>query len=1520
MKRSNFTFLFLFALLSFASTNLSGQACATYLNVTVDGATCSAIIDGGVLPDAATGVTLYAPGLPAAGSGVQIGVPFPVNGLAGQIKYEPTLSGGALCWGYVNLEYKDVPEIDPTVQTICCGQEVDDYWPKFSLSAITAGGCYADIYNVQSKVSKTSGQICDTLQYVRDITGNYNGENGAKTEVLLATDTIYVVPLDFNDVIFPYGEVEIQCNDYTDLSPSGVYEYFYRDRSSAPGRQALSYYPDTMAWPHIIKDTLYEDGIRYETVKYDSVGIVMDSFKIDDEWVWTQQTVIWHKERVIEIPYIDTIPVVIPLKTNGESNETVCNLNTKCQDMVLDGECGLPVIMRMWTVTDWCNAKTSVADSVQWIKVVDNTAPYIDFFSSIDGPQTSREVYLSTEPWLCYGQTNLTVPFGSLCGDVSWEWSLEEGSIRADGNSAYVWNLWAGTHIITATAYNECNGLTNTATFVVYVNDYIAPVAIAEDQVLVSLTQGGNVSADGGIAKVTTTAIDAGSHDAGCGPVSTCLLLKEELENPVGIANTYYSYSGSITKAGDLAWSGSYLPLGYEPLQCGGPDATVYTYSVDKFGVVTRTGSVSFNVCKDYVKFCCEDLGDNLVALVVEDAAGNTNHSWSTVTVEDKAGSTWSSCPTGPALTCENVDVWQPYSLPSYGGLVCDNGFTVQEIARDYDETCGDGELFIVYGAFDADGELVSQKTCSYFFAYTDAAFDPYTIKWPLHYTRSTITGSFIIGNDADVVEGINYECYDADGDGVADEVYSEETSVFMNYALECTADVVDEPVWCDAKCALIAYSYEDLEAEASDACKKTLRKHTIIDWCTYQPNYGVDEDADDWFVAVEDWTIGQACDDCDHYSVATEDVPNYYFAYKEVDVDGYYTFTQVIKVVDNDAPVVSADDEFVVEVTGGATAKGDDFDGCAGSDVLTATATDVCGDSEIDPASITWWITVSKDNKVVASKTAKGMEATMSTQEGAPGDVHVIRWQATDACGNISSATTVVTFADTKNPTPVCLQDISTATMNVDGSSVAIWASDYDLGSFDNCSDVEVYFKDEEGNAVSSLSFSCDDIANGISATQELQLYVADESGNEDFCYVTLRIDDNADICDDVDGGAAALIAGEVRTELGDMVESAKVSLNKANTDITSVEGKYAFANTPMYNAYEVTSKKDDDYLNGVTTLDLVLIQKHVLGIEALDSPYKVISADINSDAKISGADLVDLRKLILGVYTELPSNDSWRFVDAAQSFDDVANPFPFTEALTVNLDAEALNQDFIAAKIGDVSGNAIANSLIAAGTRSAGTLNLEISDAAVAAGNTVSVAVTAANFSEIAAYQFTMDVAGLEFTGVEAGAINVTADNFAALDVNTVTTAWFNAEAVSTSDVLFTMNFTATADVNLSEALAVSSRVTQAAAYNANAEKLDINVAYNGVAASEFALYQNEPNPFDQTTTVAFELAQAGAATLTVFDVTGKTVSVVKGDFNKGYNTITLDKSDLNASGVLYYQLESGSFTATKKMVVIE
>jgi len=88
---------------------------------------------------------------------------------------------------------------------------------------------------------------------------------------------------------------------------------------------------------------------------------------------------------------------------------------------------------------------------------------------------------------------------------------------------------------------------------------------------------------------------------------------------------------------------------------------------------------------------------------------------------------------------------------------------------------------------------------------------------------------------------------------------------------------------------------------------------------------------------------------------------------------------------------------------------------------------------------------------------------------------------------------------------------------------------------------------------------------------------------------------------------------------------------------------------------------------------------------------------------------------------------------------------------------------------------------------------------------------------------------------------------------------------------------------------------------------------------ASAENNLYQNEPNPFKDQTMIRFELAEAGDVLFTVTDVTGKTLKVINTIGIQGMNLLPIDADDLGATGVLYYTIESGEFTDTKKMIVV-
>ncbi|HEY6953258.1 MAG TPA: T9SS type A sorting domain-containing protein, partial [Bacteroidota bacterium] len=97
-------------------------------------------------------------------------------------------------------------------------------------------------------------------------------------------------------------------------------------------------------------------------------------------------------------------------------------------------------------------------------------------------------------------------------------------------------------------------------------------------------------------------------------------------------------------------------------------------------------------------------------------------------------------------------------------------------------------------------------------------------------------------------------------------------------------------------------------------------------------------------------------------------------------------------------------------------------------------------------------------------------------------------------------------------------------------------------------------------------------------------------------------------------------------------------------------------------------------------------------------------------------------------------------------------------------------------------------------------------------------------------------------------------------------------------------------------------------------------------GVAAqrtqqpSMYALFQNYPNPFNPTTTIRFSIGKLSMVNLKIYDLLGREVeTLVNGAQTPGSHEVKFDASRLS-SGIYFYQLQAGSFSATKKLLLLK
>ncbi|NOS86153.1 MAG: T9SS type A sorting domain-containing protein [Ignavibacteria bacterium] len=91
-------------------------------------------------------------------------------------------------------------------------------------------------------------------------------------------------------------------------------------------------------------------------------------------------------------------------------------------------------------------------------------------------------------------------------------------------------------------------------------------------------------------------------------------------------------------------------------------------------------------------------------------------------------------------------------------------------------------------------------------------------------------------------------------------------------------------------------------------------------------------------------------------------------------------------------------------------------------------------------------------------------------------------------------------------------------------------------------------------------------------------------------------------------------------------------------------------------------------------------------------------------------------------------------------------------------------------------------------------------------------------------------------------------------------------------------------------------------------------------GEIPGSFSLGQNYPNPFNPATNITFSIPNAGYVSVKVYDIMGKEIAdVVDQNLTPGIYTADFDASAL-PSGTYFYRLTAGSFTETKKMILIK
>jgi hypothetical protein len=411
--------------------------------------------------------------------------------------------------------------------------------------------------------------------------------------------------------------------------------------------------------------------------------------------------------------------------------------------------------------------------------------------------------------------------------------------------------------------------------------------------------------------------------------------------------------------------------------------------------------------------------------------------------------------------------------------------------------------------------------------------------------------------------------------------------------------------------------------------------------------------------------------------------------------------------------------------------------------------------------------------------------------------------------------------------------------------------------------------------------------------------------------------------------------LSGRVLTEKGFPVQNISLYLagDISKTVHTNPNGDFSFT-APTGANFTITPIKHPNTEpipnQGITTMDIALIRRHILNILLFDNPYSFIAADVNASSTVTTSDISLIRRVILGMDQSFPNNRLWEFVTSSHNFSFPNNPFPFPdEKQIINCNGNE-NLNFTAIKLGDV--NASWSPTSYGRVQYKGEVELAMGEVSGSFNSEIEVPLLVKNFQNIGGYQFTLswDPEMLEYIQVE----DLLFENFYGtnnIEKGFLTVSFDDpkAEGISLEDYtkIAVLKFKIKGKKSSSSTISITSDITPAMAFNSNLELINLQTQHGVIKVEENDLSNNinliqYPNPVNAYTNFTFTLPKPLPVRIIIYNALGTPVDNMTFSGKKGKNKVewNIDQKfgKKLQQGIYYYKVEIGNSSNTGKMIV--
>lgn len=404
--------------------------------------------------------------------------------------------------------------------------------------------------------------------------------------------------------------------------------------------------------------------------------------------------------------------------------------------------------------------------------------------------------------------------------------------------------------------------------------------------------------------------------------------------------------------------------------------------------------------------------------------------------------------------------------------------------------------------------------------------------------------------------------------------------------------------------------------------------------------------------------------------------------------------------------------------------------------------------------------------------------------------------------------------------------------------------------------------------------------------------------------------------------------ITGTLKDWRGSPIEGATIKVGN-QTFQTLYDGRYEFFNTLVEDPTLFYFKKEIAAQTGISTADLIRLQKHLAGEKPFDQGYQWIAADLDNSGTITYDDLEILKQVINGETQAA----GWRIVPAAYFKSLPKYQVKLPNNTTIIKPERVFEVDFVGVKLGDVNGSYTVDDNIGNGILpSAKTLTVNLLNSSLKAGQHYVVPFSTNDFAELVAYQLTLKIENAQITQLENTFKKQPGLSLKQLPGDLIVANWLyedtgnrvavnykkEEESHQSETSILELEIIPEVDGLLSDFITLLNKPVGTEGYDKDGNVMTLQLLFRSAPAEEGALevYQNRPNPFKELTTINYFLPKNGFAKLTLKDEEGKVIKVYNGSGEKGFNSFTI-KGDEVPKGLIYYKLETDFGVVSKKML---